>query len=142
MATLSAFIVGLIFAIGLGIGGMTQPAKVIGFLDIFGEWDPSLIFVMIGALIVHIILYRMIRRRSSPLFAEKFQIPTRRDIDRQLVLGAILFGGGWGLAGFCPAPAITSLASLQIAPLVFVLSMLAGMGIFQLTNQKKSSGTK
>ena len=140
MATFSAFIVGLIFAVGLGIGGMTQPGKVVGFLDIFGEWNPSLIFVMIGALFVHIIFYRLIRKRNSPLFAEKFQVPSRRDVNRDLILGATLFGGGWGLAGFCPAPAITSLASLQLAPFVFVVSMLGGMWIFQMINRTKSQG--
>lgn len=138
MATFSAFIVGLIFAVGLGIGGMTQPGKVVGFLDIFGEWNPSLIFVMIGALVVHIIFYQLIRKRNAPLFAEKFQIPIRRDINRDLILGATLFGSGWGLAGFCPAPAITSLASLQLAPFVFVVSMLGGMWIFHMTNKTKS----
>jgi uncharacterized membrane protein YedE/YeeE len=138
MATFSAFIVGLIFAIGLGIGGMTQPGKVVGFLDIFGEWNPSLIFVMLGALGVHSIFYRLIRKRNTPFFAEKFHIPTRRDINRDLILGATLFGSGWGLAGFCPAPAITSLASLQLGPIVFVVSMLSGMWIFQVTNKTKS----
>ena len=138
MATFSAFIIGLIFAVGLGIGGMTQPGKVVGFLDIFGDWNPSLIFVMIGALFVHIIFYHLIRKRNAPLFAEKFQIPIRRDINRDLILGATLFGSGWGLAGFCPAPAITSLASLQLAPFVFVVSMLGGMWIFHMTNKTKS----
>ena len=138
MATFSAFIVGLIFAVGLGIAGMTQPGKVVGFLDIFGEWNPSLIFVMIGALFVHIIFYHLVRKRNAPLFAEKFQIPNRKDINRDLILGATLFGSGWGLAGFCPAPAITSLASLQLAPFVFVVSMLGGMWIFHMTHKTKS----
>lgn len=137
MTILSAFFVGLVFAIGLGLGGMTQPGVVVGFLDIFGEWNPSLIFVMVGALAVHAALYRIIRRRKSPLLADKFQIPTRTEINKDLVLGAILFGMGWGIAGFCPAPAVTALASLQLAPLVFVVSMLGGMWLFQLTHKKK-----
>jgi hypothetical protein len=138
MATLSAFIVGVLFAIGLGVGGMTQPGKVVGFLDAFGKWSPSLAFVMVGALLVHMILYRLIRKRNSPLLADKFQVPTRRDINRDLILGAALFGTGWGLAGFCPAPALTSLASMQTAPIVFVVSMLIGMLIFQKINKTKS----
>lgn len=139
MAILTSFIVGLIFAAGLGIGGMTQPAKVVNFLDLFGGWDPSLIFVMIGALIVHSILYRLIRKRKSPLLAEQFHIPNRRDINRDLALGAIIFGTGWGLAGFCPAPAITSIASMQLGPIVFVVSMLSGMMIFHLTDKLKGA---
>ncbi len=139
-SALASFVVGLIFALGLGVGGMTQPGKVVGFLDIFGNWDPSLIFVMVGALIVHSVLYRIIRKRNSPLLSEKFHIPTRRDIDKDLAIGAALFGIGWGLAGFCPAPAITSMASLNLKPFIFVASMLLGMTIFQLV--KKSKGAR
>lgn len=138
MATLSSFLVGVLFAIGLGISGMIHPDRVVGFLDVFGNWNPSLLFVMLGALIVHATLYRLIMRRPTPLLAAKFQIPTRTDIDRKLIVGAILFGSGWGLAGFCPAPAITSLASLNLAPFVFVASMLIGMWIFQITSQKRN----
>jgi uncharacterized protein len=133
MVALASFVVGLIFAFGLGLGGMTQPAVVVGFLDIFGDWNPALIFVMVGALAVHMVLYRIIRKRRSPLLNEKFHVPNKREINRDLALGAMLFGTGWGLAGYCPAPAITALASLQSAPIVFVISMLVGMMIFKLT---------
>lgn len=135
MAILSAFVIGLIFAVGLGLGGMTQPSKVIGFLDILGEWDPSLLFVMVGALLTHSILYRLIRKRSSPIFAKNFLIPTRIKIDRDLILGAVLFGAGWGLAGFCPAPAITSLPSLQTSTFIFVTSMFVGMALFKVAKK-------
>ncbi len=121
------FIIGFIFALGLGISGMTQPGRVIGFLDLFGNWDPSLLFVMVGALLVHATLYRVITKRKSPLFGESFQIPTTKSIDRRLLVGAMIFGIGWGLGGFCPAPAMTALASLQLAPLIFVASMVVGM---------------
>ncbi len=127
---ISSLFIGFLFAIGLGISGMTQPEKVVSFLDVFGNWNPSLIFVMCGALIVHTALYRFILKRSSPLFASKFQIPTRRDIDSRLIGGSLLFGLGWGLAGYCPAPAITSLSSMTISPFVFVSSMLVGMILF------------
>lgn len=135
-SSIAALTVGFIFAIGLGLAGMTNPENVVSFLDIFGRWSASLVFVMGGALIVHTILFRLIVRRPSPLFAAKFQVPNRKDIDKRLVLGAVLFGLGWGLAGYCPAPAITSVASLSSSPIIFVLSMLSGMILF-LTLEKK-----
>ena len=110
-AVLASFVSGVLFAVGLGVGGTTKPAKVTAFLDFFGDWDPSLAFVMIGAILMHAVLYRLIRRRPVPLFASAFSIPTRTDIDTRLVGGAALFGIGWGLGGFCPGPAVTSLAS-------------------------------
>ncbi len=128
---LAAFAVGLLFALGLGLSGMTQPSKVVGFLDLFGQWDPSLIFVMVGAISLHAITYRLIRRRNSPLLAEGWQVPTKKDITPALVIGAILFGVGWGLGGYCPGPAVTSLASFASGPWLFVLSMLAGMLLFR-----------
>jgi len=127
----NAFVVGLIFALGLGLSGMTQPAKVVGFLDLLGNWDPSLIFVMIGAIAVHFITYRIIRKRSSPLFSEKWHVPDRKDITPALVIGSVLFGMGWSLAGYCPGPALTSLAGLDERTFIFVASMIAGMIIFQ-----------
>ena len=127
---ISSLLIGFIFAIGLGVSGMTRPEKVISFLDIFGNWDPSLVFVMGGALLVHIILFKSIMKRSTPIFSSKFHVPNRRDISSRLILGSLLFGVGWGLAGYCPAPAITSLSSLTLNPFIFVLSMLAGMMAF------------
>lgn len=135
-SALAALIVGFIFAIGLGLSGMTNPNNVVSFLDVFGNWNPSLIFVMGGALVVHTILFRLITKRPSPIFASQFHIPKRRDIDRKLIFGSVLFGTGWGLAGFCPAPAITSLASLSTAPVIFVLSMLIGMAIFIMIERR------
>lgn len=122
---LVSFLSGTVFALGLGISGMTRPIKVIGFLDFAGNWDASLALVMVGAIAVYFTAYRLIRRRSAPLLAEKFSVPERRDIDRNLIVGAAIFGAGWGLGGFCPGPAITSLAS-GAAP-VFVMAMAAGM---------------
>jgi hypothetical protein len=129
---LAAFVSGLLFAIGLGISGMTQPAKVTAFLDFAGNWDPSLACVMIGAIMVHAVLYRLIRRRPVPLFASTFSVPTRTDIDPRLIGGAALFGIGWGLGGFCPGPAVTSLASGQVSVAIFVAAMVVGMYLYKL----------
>lgn len=133
---LSALVVGFIFALGLGISGMTQPQKVIGFLDLFGNWDPSLMFVMVGAIAVHLVSYRIIRKRNSPLLSMKWHLPTKTEITPALVLGAVIFGIGWGLAGFCPGPAVTSLASLEQKPFIFVMSMVIGMLIFRELDKK------
>lgn len=122
-----AFGAGVVFALGVGIGGMTQPAKVIGFLDVLGNWDPSLAFVMVGAIAVYACSYRISLRRSSPVLAPVFIMPTRHGIDVRLIAGAAVFGLGWGIAGFCPAPALTSMTSGQLAPVVFSVAMIAGM---------------
>jgi uncharacterized membrane protein YedE/YeeE len=127
-----SFAVGLIFSIGLALSGMTQPQKVIHFLNPWA-WDPSLLFVMIGAIGVHLVSYPLIRRRKSPLLDTKWHIPTRKDITARLVLGSALFGVGWGLAGFCPGPALTSLASGDIRPVIFVVAMIFGMLLFKKT---------
>jgi|SoiMethySBSTD1v2_1073268.scaffolds.fasta_scaffold401585_2 uncharacterized membrane protein YedE/YeeE len=134
-SALAAFVAGLIFAFGLAISGMTQPGKVTAFLDLFGNWDPSLAFVMIGAIAVYSILYRIIRHRTAPLFATFFSVPTRSDLDARLLGGAALFGIGWGLGGFCPGPAITSLASGHWSVIVFVAAMVAGMFLYQLVDK-------
>jgi len=126
-ALLVSFASGIVFALGLGISGMTHPIKVIGFLDFAGKWDASLAFVMIGAIAVCFIAYRLVRRRTAPLLAGKFSVPERKDIDRNLVVGAAIFGAGWGLGGFCPGPAITSLASGAAPVAMFVLAMAAGI---------------
>lgn len=136
---LVAFGCGALFAVGLGVSGMTQPGKVTAFLDFAGAWDPSLLFVMAGAVLVYALGYRLVTKRPKPLFAEAFHLPTRRSIDRPLVVGSALFGVGWGLAGFCPGPALTSLASLRLEPVLFVLSMLAGMAIFEAKAAKRSA---
>ena len=127
-SNISSIICGIIFSIGLGISGMTQPQKVIGFLDIFGEWNPSLAFVMGGAVLSYLALQLLIQRNFSiPVLGGSFQIPTRKDLDRSLIIGALLFGSGWGLGGYCPGPAITSLGSGSINALLFVFAMGVGM---------------
>ena len=125
----AAFGTGALFAIGLAISGMTKPSKVAGFLDVAGAWDASLAFVMIGAIAVHFIAYRIVTRRASPLFDTKFHLPTRKDIDLRLVLGAGLFGIGWGLGGFCPGPGLVTAGSGSLSALVFVAGMTIGMVI-------------
>lgn len=132
----SSFLIGIIFAVGLGVSGMTQPQKVIGFLDVFGNWDLSLAFVMVGAIVVHATSYPLIVRLKSPILAQKFQIPARKELDRRLILGALIFGLGWGLGGFCPAPAITALPGLNSEPFVFVISMILGMVAFGFWNAR------
>ena len=129
---IAALIVGFIFALGLGISGMTRPEKVIGFLNIFGNWDASLAFVMAGAIAVHSLAYRLIRRRNSPLFSKQFYLPTSKELTPSLIVGAFLFGIGWALAGYCPGPALTSVASFQFRPLMFVVSMVLGMILFRI----------
>ncbi len=127
-SNISSIICGIIFSIGLGISGMTQPHKVIGFLDIFGEWNPSLAFVMGGAVLSYLALQLLIQRNFSiPLLGGSFQIPSRKDLDRSLIIGALLFGSGWGLGGYCPGPAITSLGSGSLNALLFVVAMGVGM---------------
>jgi len=133
---LTSLVVGFLFAIGLGISGMIQPQKVVGFLDVFGNWDPSLLFVMVGAISVHFVAYKIIRTRKTPLFSSVWQVPTKKEITPALVIGSIIFGIGWGLGGYCPGPAVTSLASFQLRPVIFVFSMLVGMFIFRLVDQK------
>jgi uncharacterized protein len=131
MSTITAFISGVIFAIGLAISGMTQPQKIIAFLNFAGDWDPSLMFVMIGAIAVHAVAYRWIRRRNKPLYDSKFNDPEETRMTRSLVLGSLTFGVGWGLGGYCPGPAIASLATFAIRPAVFVAAMLIGMFLFR-----------
>ena len=111
MRNLIVFVSGLLFSAGLIVSGMINPAKVIGFLDLFGDWDPSLAFVMAGAVAVNFVGHRLVTRRARPFFADGFAIPTRKDVDRELVVGASLFGVGWGLVGLCPGPAIAALGA-------------------------------
>lgn len=124
---LAAFGCGLLFGAGLLISGMTQPDKVLGFLDIFGAWDATLAFVMAGAVLVTSIGFALARRRGTSMLATKLQWPTRNDIDAPLLTGAALFGIGWGLVGLCPGPAIVNLASFSLPVIVFVVAMAVGM---------------
>jgi uncharacterized membrane protein YedE/YeeE len=126
-ALLSVLLSGLLFGLGLTISGMVNPEKVIGFLDIAGDWDPSLALVMATALAVTIPCFHLILKQKRPLFEENFFLPTRSDIDPQLIVGAGLFGIGWGLAGLCPGPALAAIVSLNGSIIVFVVSMIVGM---------------
>jgi uncharacterized protein len=128
---LSEFFVGLLFGWGLLISGMTDPGKVIGFLDLSGSWDPSLALVMGGAIAVGFFAFGMAKKRSSTFFGGALHLPTSKDIDKRLILGALLFGVGWGLAGFCPGPGIVSMAAGQPKAAVFVVAMIAGMLVFE-----------
>lgn len=137
---ISEFGIGLVFGLGLIISGMTDPGKVLGFLDLAGLWDPSLAFVMGGAILVGVLAFAVARKRSSSVLGGAMQFPTARHIDRRLVLGSLLFGVGWGMAGFCPGPAIVSLGAGEPKAMVFVLAMLAGMGIFEWLEMRRTAG--
>ena len=127
MKALSAFISGVLFSIGLTISGMTNPANVRGFLDVAGDWNPSLFFVLLAAVIITGIGYRLVWKRSKPLFEPVFSVPTSRIIDARLLTGSAIFGIGWGLIGLCPGPALSSVVSGESAIFVFIAAMLAGM---------------
>ena len=133
MQALTSLLTGLVFGLGLSISGMIDPSKVLGFLDVFGNWDPTLLVVMGSTLIVVATGFTVILKRPKPVFADVFALPTRKDLDSKLIFGAILFGIGWGLAGFCPGPAIAGLALLKTETVLFVLSMIAGMLIHSKT---------
>ena len=136
-SNLSEYLIGVLFGLGLIISGMTNPAKILAFLDIAGAWDPSLIFVMGGAVLVGLIAFYLAKNRTQGFLGSVMHIPTRRDIDRPLIIGSALFGVGWGLAGFCPGPALVSLGSGELKALVFVVAMLGGMLLFDFLGQKK-----
>ena len=129
------FIVGLLFGLGLMLSGMTDPGKVIGFLDLFGTWDPSLALVMGGAILVGVFAFGVAKKRTTTFFGGVLRFPSNNGIDRPLVIGSVLFGAGWGLAGFCPGPALVSMAGGQPKALVFVLAMLVGMLGFELMDR-------
>lgn len=127
----TAGIAGLLFALGLGLGGMTDPAKVVGFLDVAGAWDPSLAFVMAGALGAYALARRLILRRAAPVLADAFPEAPSASVDGRLVAGAVLFGVGWGLSGYCPGPALVALPVGGLTVALFVVGMVAGMGMFR-----------
>lgn len=130
----SEFLVGLLFGWGLLLSGMTDPGKVLGFLDLAGSWDPSLAFVMGGAIAVGVFAFAAAKKRTSNFLGGALHLPSSTDIDRRLVIGALLFGAGWGLAGFCPGPGIVSMAAGEPKALLFVAAMLAGMGLYEITD--------
>jgi uncharacterized protein len=132
MVVLVALFAGVVFGLGLIVGGMTNPAKVLAFLDVSGDWDPSLAFVMMGAIAIGLFAFKGAAKQSRSLLGLPMQLPTNKQIDRKLVIGALLFGAGWGLAGFCPGPAVASLLVGGSAVWIFVASMLAGMALHTL----------
>lgn len=129
---------GTLFGAGLAVGGMTDPARVRGFLDIFGDWDPTLAFVMGGAVIVMAIAWRLVPRMAGPLVAEDFHLPTKSDLTPSLIGGAALFGIGWGIAGLCPGPGIAALVIEPASAAIFILAMLAGMAVVRLAEGTSS----
>ena len=139
MRTLFALLSGLVFGMGLIVSGMTDPSKVLAFLDLAGVWDPSLAFVMAGAIAVGTIAFALASRRSSTLLGDPLRLPTATQLDRRLVVGSIVFGIGWGLAGYCPGPALAALLSGGLKPLVFVVALLAGMALFDLIEMRGSA---
>lgn len=136
MLIVSSLLAGLVFGLGLIVSGMANPAKVLGFLDLAGRWDPSLAFVMAGAIAVGAVAFRIARTRTSSVLGAPIRLPTSRQIDRRLLVGGLLFGVGWGIAGFCPGPALVALGMGDIKAVVFVCAMLAGMGIFELFGRR------
>ncbi|MCB5185093.1 YeeE/YedE family protein [Methylobacillus gramineus] len=127
MYFLSTFLIGLLFGVGLILSGMTNPAKVIGFLDLSGHWDPSLALVMGGAILVAFPAFQLAKKRSKSLLGNEIQLPKKTTIDRKLTIGAVIFGIGWGLGGYCPGPAVTSLISGGMSPFIFTITMLIGL---------------
>ena len=134
MNKLVSLISGIIFGIGLVISEMINPEKVLGFLDLFGNWDPSLAFVMIGALIVSSPLFHIIKKKEKPIFAENFNYSNNKSINNKLILGSAIFGAGWGLIGLCPGPAISSISLLDIHSITFVIAMFVGFYLVKLIN--------
>ena len=138
----AAFLTGSLFAVGLVVSGMTQPSKVTGFLDIAGAWDPSLAFVMIGAISVHLVARRLILRRAAPLAAAAFQEPKPAPLDAPLVVGAAIFGIGWGGSGYCPGPSVVTLGAGSLDAVIFVLAMVGGMAVHRVVRPLLGAGER
>lgn len=141
MANITALVAGLIFGLGLILSGMANPAKVLAFLDISGAWDPTLVFVMLGAVAVGFIGFTVAGKRSRSYLGFPIQLPTSKGIDRRLVLGSLAFGIGWGMAGICPGPALVLLGSGSIKGIVFLAAMLLGMGIFEALERRRANNS-
>jgi uncharacterized protein len=139
MLAFTAFVAGLVFGLGLVVSGMANPAKVLGFLDVAGAWDPSLALVMAGSIAVGSVGFALAARRSVSLLGAPMRLPDTRHIDRRLVIGSLLFGIGWGIAGFCPGPGLVALGMGEAKAAVFVAAMLLGMGIFELAERRKQA---
>lgn len=140
MYTTLSFVSGLVFGVGLLVSGLANPAKVLGFLDLAGAWDPSLAFVMAGAIAVASGAFALAGRRSATLIGTPMRLPSSRTIDRPLILGSVVFGIGWGLAGFCPGPALVALGAGQAKALAFVAAMLAGMALYEWRQRRAVIG--
>lgn len=138
MRNLTALLAGLIFGLGLLLAGMANPAKVLGFLDLAGAWDPSLALVMAGAIALAALPMNWAKRRRQSLLGAPMQIPQKRELDRRLILGSLLFGIGWGIAGICPGPAVVIVLTGHWQALLFVAAMLAGMGLFELLERRRA----
>lgn len=136
MKTLASLIAGVVFGAGLTVGGMTDPARVRGFLDLFGDWDPTLAFVMGAALVVMFIAWRIVPGMARPILEDDFHVPTKNELTPQLIGGAVLFGVGWGIAGLCPGPGVAALAIEPAGAAIFVVAMLAGMAVHRMTQGK------
>jgi uncharacterized protein len=134
---IASLLSGLVFGLGLVVSGMANPAKVLGFLDLAGAWDPSLALVMVGAIAVGAVAFAIARTRTRSFIGEPIRLPTATRIDRRLVIGSTLFGVGWGIAGFCPGPALVAVGMAKIEALVFVGAMLAGMGLYELLERRR-----
>ena len=141
MTVFASLLAGLVFGLGLIVSGMADPAKVLGFLDLGGAWDPSLAFVMAGAIAVGALAFAVARKRTFSFLGAAMKLPTSRDIDARLVIGSVVFGIGWGIAGFCPGPGLVALGMGEVKALVFVVSMLLGMGVFELLERRKQSAS-
>ncbi|PLC52378.1 transporter [Pollutimonas nitritireducens] len=139
MKLLTALLCGLLFGFGLILSGMSNPSKVLGFLDLAGNWDPSLAFVMGGAVLVGTLAFPFAMKRPTSILGDAMRLPTATNIDWRLVLGGLTFGVGWGLAGYCPGPALASLAQGGVKPLLFFAAMLAGMALFELLERAKKN---
>ncbi|MFZ5522183.1 MAG: DUF6691 family protein [Pseudomonadota bacterium] len=139
MVQIASLLAGLVFGLGLMTSGMADPAKVLGFLDVAGAWDPSLMLVMVGAVGVGLVAFALARRRTVSWLGASMRLPTAQGIDRRLVGGSLLFGVGWGLAGFCPGPALVALGMGERQALVFVAAMLAGMVLFELLDRRRAA---
>lgn len=141
-AVVTAWLAGLVLGIGLLVSGMSNPAKVLAFLDLAGPWDPSLALVMAGAIGVGLAGFALAARRTVSVLGLAFRLPTRRGIDRRLVWGSVAFGAGWGLVGFCPGPALVALGMGQLKAVVFVAAMLAGMGLFEWLERRRKGAAE
>jgi uncharacterized membrane protein YedE/YeeE len=139
MRVVASLLAGLVFGLGLIVSGMADPAKVLGFLDLAGAWDPSLALVMAGAIGVGLVAFAVAGRRTTSLLGAEMQLPTARHVDRRLLVGSLLFGIGWGLAGFCPGPGLVALGMGEVKAVVFVAAMLAGMGLFELIEARRGA---